>query len=67
MLGDGITKALAQLLIGFAILIVVASVVIVGASAYSNGGPKGVPGAALEGVPQPSAKGTIPASIVSGH
>ena len=67
MLGDGIIKALAQLLIGFAILIVVASVVIVGGSAYLNGGPKGVPGTALEGVSQQPAKGTIPASIVSGE
>ena len=48
-----------QLLIGFALLIVVASLVIVAAKVYSGGGPKGLAREAPEI--------TIPASEYSGE
>ena len=62
---------MARLLIGFAVLIVVGSMGIIGAKVYFLGeGPQGEY-RALEAMPAaegaPPAKGTIPASVVSGQ
>lgn len=54
---------MAYALMGFAILIAVASIVTVLGAAYLGGGSLGRP----QVVPQPPAKGTVDASIVSGR